>query len=236
MTGRRAVWLVARREIVERARERAFLVSTAILVLLVVAVALAPALLGGGPATSSRVGTVGDGAARLGRAAAERSAQDGVAIDVRAFGDRAAAVAAVRAGRLDAALVPGGRLVVRSQPDPGLVRLLEQSARDERVRAALGPAAASVLERRQLAVEALEPPGASPAYALFGVLMLQGALIAYGSWVAAGVIEEKATRMVELLLATIRPSQLLAGKLIGIGKREHASAGSSRDFFQQRPI
>jgi ABC-2 type transport system permease protein len=31
------------------------------------------------------------------------------------------------------------------------------------------------------------------------------------------VVEEKATRIVEILLATIRPSQLLAGKVIGIG-------------------
>nr|MBA2581196.1 ABC transporter permease [Thermoleophilaceae bacterium] len=75
MSGRRAVWLVARREIVERARERAFLISTAILVLLVVAVALAPALLDGAVAPA-RVGVVGDEAATLGRAAAERSARD----------------------------------------------------------------------------------------------------------------------------------------------------------------
>jgi ABC-2 type transport system permease protein len=35
--------------------------------------------------------------------------------------------------------------------------------------------------------------------------------------VAQGVVEEKATRIVEILLGTIRPSQLLAGKIIGIG-------------------
>ena len=122
MTWRRAVWLVARREIVERAGDRAFQLSTAFLVALVACAALAPVLLGAGEATGAR-----------------------------------------------------------------------------------------------LASEQLGPQQASAAYALFGVLLLQGAMIAYGSWVAAGVIEEKATRMVELLLATIRPSQLLAGKLIGIG-------------------
>ena len=217
MSRRRAVWLVARREIVERVRERAFVVSTAVLVLLVVCAALAPVLLDGAVATAQRVGVVGDGAARLGRAAAERSARDGAGIDLRPFTDHATAAAALRTGRLDAALVPGGRLLVRSEADPALVGLLEESERDLRLRAALGPGAAAALERRALRVEPLEPPGASPAYALFGVLMLQGALIAYGSWVAAGVIEEKATRMVELLLATIRPSQLLAGKLVGVG-------------------
>jgi len=31
------------------------------------------------------------------------------------------------------------------------------------------------------------------------------------------VVEEKATRIMEILLATIQPSRLLAGKVIGIG-------------------
>lgn len=73
--------------------------------------------------------------------------------------------------------------------------------------------------------EGAESPGASApaqadagaAYALFGVLLLYGALLAYGNWVAAGVIEEKASRVVEVLLAAIRPSELLAGKVIGVG-------------------
>ncbi len=36
-------------------------------------------------------------------------------------------------------------------------------------------------------------------------------------WVATGVIEEKASRVVEILLSAIRPRQLLAGKIAGIG-------------------
>ena len=47
--------------------------------------------------------------------------------------------------------------------------------------------------------------------------MLYGQLLTYGFWVASGVVEEKASRVVELLLATIRPSELLAGKVIGLG-------------------
>jgi len=36
-------------------------------------------------------------------------------------------------------------------------------------------------------------------------------------WVAMGVVEEKSSRVVELLLSTVRPWQLLAGKIIGVG-------------------
>jgi ABC-2 type transport system permease protein len=53
--------------------------------------------------------------------------------------------------------------------------------------------------------------------AFIGVLLLYGQLFGYGTWVATGVIEEKASRVVEMLLSAIRPKQLLAGKIIGIG-------------------
>jgi ABC-2 type transport system permease protein len=43
------------------------------------------------------------------------------------------------------------------------------------------------------------------------------AILMYGSMVAQGVVEEKANRIVELLLTTIRPVQLMVGKVLGIG-------------------
>ena len=39
----------------------------------------------------------------------------------------------------------------------------------------------------------------------------------YGQWVVTAVTREKASRVVEVLLAVIRPKQLLIGKIIGIG-------------------
>ena len=53
--------------------------------------------------------------------------------------------------------------------------------------------------------------------AFIAVVILYGQLFGYGVWVATGVIEEKASRVVEILLATIRARQLLAGKILGIG-------------------
>ena len=44
-------------------------------------------------------------------------------------------------------------------------------------------------------------------------LMLQ----MYGSWVLTAVTREKASRVVEVLLAVITPRQLLIGKVLGIG-------------------
>jgi ABC-2 type transport system permease protein len=42
-------------------------------------------------------------------------------------------------------------------------------------------------------------------------------LMLYGGAVATGVAQEKTSRMAEVLLAAVRPSQLLTGKVLGIG-------------------
>ena len=64
-----------------------------------------------------------------------------------------------------------------------------------------------------------EPPNRNQnaAVAFVGVLLLYGQLFGYGIWVASGVIEEKASRVVEMLLSAIRARQLLLGKIVGIG-------------------
>lgn len=47
-------------------------------------------------------------------------------------------------------------------------------------------------------------------------LLFMGIIMA-GSLISMGVVEEKASRVVEILLATITPTQLFAGKVLGIG-------------------
>jgi ABC-2 type transport system permease protein len=42
------------------------------------------------------------------------------------------------------------------------------------------------------------------------------ALLLYGTWIAQGVVEEKSSRMMEIILATASPFQLLAGKVLGV--------------------
>jgi ABC-2 type transport system permease protein len=43
------------------------------------------------------------------------------------------------------------------------------------------------------------------------------AIILYGTWILTGVTEEKSNRVVEVMISAIRPWQLLAGKIVGIG-------------------
>ena len=42
-------------------------------------------------------------------------------------------------------------------------------------------------------------------------------IFTYGTWVLTGVVEEKQSRVVEVVLTTVRPRDLLMGKVLGIG-------------------
>ena len=46
----------------------------------------------------------------------------------------------------------------------------------------------------------------------------------YNTWILIGVMEEKSSRVIEVLLAAVRPIQLLTGKVLGIGLVAFAQA------------
>lgn len=79
-----------------------------------------------------------------------------------------------------------------------------------------GEAAQRALNPEPLAVEELgEASGGGIAF--LSSLLLYIAILGLGYMVSGGVVEEKATRVVEVILAAIRPVHLLAGKVLGIG-------------------
>lgn len=222
---RGVVAIVARREFVERIRDKGFLISTAITLLVLVVFVGAGALLAGG--TAYDVGLSGPDARALGNRIVERAAALDIEITLHAYVETGEAERAVRGGDVDVALVDGDGIVVRSDPPADLVGLLQSvSARDRAAGALTGAGftreeVEAALEQPPLAVRALEPLDRRQreyaAVGFIGVLALYGQLFAYGYWVAAGVVEEKSSRVVEVLLATVRPSQLLRGKILGIG-------------------
>ena len=52
---------------------------------------------------------------------------------------------------------------------------------------------------------------------MIGLVLLFFMLTQYNTWILIGVMQEKSSRVVEVLLATVRPIQLLGGKVLGIG-------------------
>ncbi len=224
MSFRRAVMLVTRREFGERIRARAFQVGMAITVLIVAAIAAATGLLGGDGVTSYTVGAQGPEAIAIAESARGAAPAHGVRLKVRRYPDRARARAAARAGDVDAAIV-GGELVSQAGPPGELEQLVQSATREVRAVAGLRRAGLS----RADAQRALAPP-ALPARALGGdsaqerkgvafvaSLLLYVQLIIFGLAVASGVVEEKSSRVIEVLMAAVPARALLAGKIIGIG-------------------
>ena len=53
--------------------------------------------------------------------------------------------------------------------------------------------------------------------AYFLLFMIYTALIMYGNMVASGVAEEKSSRIMEVMVSTVKPLELMFGKIIGVG-------------------
>lgn len=222
--GDRGTWrLVARRDFWVRLRERSFLVSTILNVAVISILVLARAFSGGGT-PSYDLGWVGDDG--VATTAAELGAVASVQVRLVPLEDVAAAEAALRAGDADAVVVEG-QLVWRANVDPTLEQLVQGASANEELRALLDRYEVPQAERDEVAASAplelvvLEPGdpnrGENAAIAFIGVILLYGQLFGYGIWVASGVIEEKSSRVVEMLLSAIGTRQLLAGKIVGIG-------------------
>jgi ABC-2 type transport system permease protein len=218
-----AVRLVARREIVERVRERSFLISTSVMAIIVVLVVVLSSLFGGDGA--SDVGVTGRGALPVARAAAAAAAGTSKEIRVHRVTPEQAREQ-LADGTLDVVL-DGRTIRAQDQPDDQLVALLQAAGRQvtaqrtleqagvrgETLRRALAPPPLRVATVKPVNADA----DAEAGFAFFAVLLLYGQLLTYGYWVAAGVVEEKASRVIEVVLSALRPNQLLAGKVIGLG-------------------
>jgi ABC-2 type transport system permease protein len=224
MSARRAAWLAARREIRERVRSRAFRASLAVqVVILVVLVGISAATGGDGPKRYD-VAVAGAQARTVGAAATARAAAFDVRITLREEPSEVAARAKVDSQAYDAAIA-GDRLFAGPDTADELVAALQAGARAARAEQLLRTSgvppdrARAILAPPPLAVERIGPAGADAAKAIayLGTLLLYIAILTFGYTVAAGVVEEKSSRVVELLLATIRPRPLLAGKVLGIG-------------------
>ncbi len=222
---RSAVALVARREVTERVRERSFLISTAVTATIVVLVSVLPTLLGAGGPTTYDLAVSDPAALPVARAAAS----DAGAFKLRLHLQRLSpsrAQGALDGGGVDAVLSRRG-LASREQADAQLVALLQTADRDVSRAQALRAAGlhGGVLQRamdppplRVVSAKAPDPErDRKGRFAFVAVLVLYGQLLTFGFLLASGVVEEKSSRVVEVLLATIRPRTLLAGKVIGLG-------------------
>ncbi|MCH6230358.1 ABC transporter permease [Microbacterium sp. CFH 31415] len=188
-----AVWLVAEREIGSKLRSKAFVISTAIL--LIGALAL---VIWGGFAAANSTGTPVAVTADASSAVA-----DVQGLDITEVDDRAAAEALVADGDVDAA-------IVADPESPVGIAVIADSNAPSQLLLQLSQAPTVVLLEPQTGNQAL---GYLAAIG-FGVVFLFAASM-FGGTIAQSVVEEKQTRVVELLISAIPVRALLAGKVIG---------------------
>jgi ABC-2 type transport system permease protein len=223
----RLVALVVRREVTERVRTRSFRVTTVLIAVVATAAVIVPHLIDSGGKTRYDVGLVGEVPAGVGPSLARSGQLIDADVRVHRLDDEAAAVAAVRSGTIDVAVVGTDHVVVRRTLAPTLEAVVDQAvstaqASDSLSARGVSPAEADgLLHPAALPVRRLDPPSrtntANKSLAFGGCLFLYLSLLSFGLVVANGVVEEKSTRVSEILLGAMRPSQLLAGKVIGIG-------------------
>jgi ABC-2 type transport system permease protein len=220
----RDVAVVAAREIIERGRSVYYLGSLVLTLLLVVGVIALPAIFESEGAYT--LGVVGDPPAPLLEALVAAPDADVTTVPLGAD----AAVPALSEGTVDAVLIrdaSGYELLWQSDHDPLLSAVVAGAvtAAGTGERAAdLGvdpETAAALLAGEPVRNRSVEPPDPEQEgrlwLALVMVLLLFMTITTYGSFVLTGVVEEKSSRVVEVLLARIAPRHLLAGKVAGIG-------------------
>lgn len=229
MTSWAAVRLVAGREMRERMRSRSFKVSTIVSSIVIVLVIILPTLRDSGGTPSYDVAIAGPARPDLVASIEDAGGHVGAVIRVRVADTSRDATEQVRSGQADIGVLEREILVDRALDPRGtgsIERVVGAISETIRVRRALQRegvdprVAASVLSSPAPTVRSLasaRSDASGQAVGFIAIIALFAFLQQYGSWVAYGVAEEKSTRIVEVLLSTVRPRDLLNGKVAGIG-------------------
>jgi len=225
MNGWRQGWLVARRELRERSRSPAFRASVVLMIVAVVAVLILPVLIK--PGGTRNVGVTGPAPAALAATIVQQARAAGTTVEVHRYPTLTAGERAVRQGHLDVLVADAQRLEWRGKPDDqlkavvtGAIQLATVRERADTAGISRGALAALLAPVPVTSVQLGSVPGHGPGdetAVLIMTAVLFFGISVFGQMVLTGVLEEKASRVVEVLLARIPPRTLLAGKITGIG-------------------
>lgn len=222
---RRRTWVVALREIRERGGSRAYRVSTVLGVLLVVALLIVPSLLK--TSTTYHVGMTGTAPSGTVTALEAQARAADHRLTVTSYASLAEGERAVRDKKIDVLLVDGTRLEWRTKSDSTLTAAVANAIQAVHVRVQADRLGISADQLRQLLVPVTlssRTIGAAhttdkdaTTVGLIAVALLYVAISFYAGFVLTGVVQEKANRVAEVLLARMPAHEILAGKVLGIG-------------------
>ena len=222
MTGWNLIRLAASREVFSR--KKAFLITTAIAVALVVGGLVAASITGSdsGPPRIS-VGIVDPEVAAAMEAEIPMHLDGDVIVSVAGF-ERSEGMELLRSEEIDALVVDAHHVLWAPATPRWILDTVTSAMNNVNLQAA---AADLGLDADDIA--SLQAPifGETIDYepedegvmlvSVITVIVMFIAILAYGQWIAYGVVEEKANRVAELILGAITPTQLLTAKMIALG-------------------
>ncbi len=220
--------LVAQRELRLRLRSRAFVVFTVLIAVLIIGIGILHRVLSSddGPSRVS-VAVVGTAPSRLAETVLDAATLNDVAVTLVPEPDRGVAEAALRDGDVEAVILAAdGSVLFHQSIDTDVERTLDsawraasaaQAAQAAGLSAAEAAALVAPTPLRAVTVDPSDDDGAGLLVGFVTAVLLLISVTTFGGYVLTGVVEEKTSAVVELLLARVRARQLLAGKVIGIG-------------------
>jgi ABC-2 type transport system permease protein len=225
--GLAAIRLIAAREMRQRLRGKAFWIFTAMLCVAIVGVGVLTKSVSGDDHTTYDVAVIGS-AAPDDLASSLAAAGDAFDAEVRiSTTDASDAVESLDSGRYDAVIDPSAGSAKFHRTSSGeLGRIVEAgwaSFQAQQQAEALGltpEQTAQLLQPERLSVSVVDPDDDDNVGRTVGTVsavLLFLSINVLGGAVLTGVVEEKTTAVVEVLLARVRAHQLLAGKVAGIG-------------------
>jgi ABC-2 type transport system permease protein len=213
-----------------------------VVMLAVVAAAIVIPVIHHGSSSPGRetVGVVGPVDALVRGAVADSAKSTGVAARLVTETDLEAAKAGLRSGDLALVIINGQTLLVKkgisdtdSSTKAAFVHAVSTNLGVAEAFDAAGLSEAqssAIAQARTIPIDFLEPGtttssnDAAQGTSVVGLVLVFLMLTQYNTWTLIGVMEEKASRVVEVLLAAVRPAQLLTGKVLGIGLVAFAQA------------
>ena len=237
----RQVWVVLRREYLERVRTKGFIIGTIALPLLIMGLMGLNIFIAIQAADSDRELALVDFTGSIGEEVAERL--DGLGYDVEVVGEEVGLEELDRQvvdDELEAYLVlddltlSEGVFAYHGKDSPGSTRvaLFESAVNDVALEHYLatistGEGLRSLIEGGRLefesVVEGEDPAEAEAArvsgmaFGIGGAFFLYMAMLLYGAFVLRSVLDEKRNRVVEVVISSVTPWRLLLGKVLGVG-------------------
>ncbi|HET8601983.1 MAG TPA: ABC transporter permease [Segeticoccus sp.] len=225
--GRESPWVVVlSREVMVKLTDKTFILSTAFTLVLLVGVLGVQAFLAG-RSHDVTLGVAGQQATSVAHQVDRLTAQrdEAMTVEVRRSGSVAAVEQAVRDGDVDAGLVHDGsgwRLIGKSGKDDKLAGAVNDVVQQDVLQRAADRAGTTVAALKAgsdvrydlLSVDA-NRAGFAKAVGFALAMLFYMAAIGFGMMIAGSVVEEKQSRVVEILVTAIPVRQLLFGKVVG---------------------